>query len=124
MEDKMATYSPSAFGIEIRTCRERLGLTQRQFGELCGVGGKYPHVAISDLETGFRQNAHAGTTAKIKRILDANPASISERHTGIERHVPMPNRSLGDLIREINSQGFAVTLTPLPQAKYSGKDSA
>ena len=116
----MATYTPSAFGIEIRACRERLGLTQRQFGERCKVGGKYPHVTISDLETGFRQNAHARTIAKIRRILDANPAPTSEPTSGTGQH--SLKRPLDDLISEINSHGFAVTLTPLPPSNHSSED--
>jgi transcriptional regulator with XRE-family HTH domain len=107
----MATYQPSALGIEIRDCRQRLGMTQRQFGELCGVGGKYPHVAISDLETGFRQSAHASTIAKIRRVIDANPVPMQ---VAVRQDAPVPDRPLADLIRQINSHGFAVTLTPLP----------
>jgi hypothetical protein len=32
----------------------------------------------------------------------------------VRQDAPVPDRPLADLIRQINSHGFAVTLTPLP----------
>jgi transcriptional regulator with XRE-family HTH domain len=104
---KMTNRVPSSLGREIRAYRDRHGLTQRELGERCGVGGDYPQVVVSDLETGFVQNPQAATLTKIRRVLDNDaPSSPSETN-------PAENLSLEELCRAIHAKGFAVTLVPL-----------
>jgi transcriptional regulator with XRE-family HTH domain len=103
--------TPSELGVKIRAYRERHGLTQKEFGERAGVGGAYPHVTISDLETGYVQRPHPRSLSKIRQVLEAD-GPINDATQSAEEAAPSAER-LAELVREINALGFAVTLTPV-----------
>jgi transcriptional regulator with XRE-family HTH domain len=61
---------PTALGIQIKQYRLQHGMTQADFGQKAGLGKKYPHIAVSDLETGLTQNPTPRTIQKIRAVLD------------------------------------------------------
>ncbi len=89
-EDKI----PSQLGVEIEKFRRKHKLTQKEFGELAGIGGKYPHVTISHLETGLLRNVGLRVEKKIREVLNEDDFKDD----------------LMSLVKQINKLGFSVTL--------------
>jgi transcriptional regulator with XRE-family HTH domain len=109
-------------GKRIRAVRQRLNLTQAEFGKRLGVKKlsvvRYEAGAVSRLDV-LRKIAHVGGVTLAWLLEGGEPPMLHETHpTADEQHVPGPLNSLLDRIRtELTSHRLA-QLPPSRRTRY------
>jgi len=69
-----------AFGLQLKTIREKLSITRREIADLCGVGGRKPARIIKHIEEDGHYSQQAFPAGLVALLTDHNRPSSTEKH--------------------------------------------
>src|SRR5688572_15595349 len=105
----MQQAEPGSFGEQLRSYRERIGLTQEELAERAGLSAQ----GISALERGLRRRPYLPTMRALAEALGLSAHERAAFASAIERVGPCRPESSAARSESSSSTGLPTPLTPL-----------